>query len=166
MRRVCRPGCPHVAQACPIHGPAARRADRHARTAQERGYTYRWAQVSTAHLAVYRLCGDRADGTLDGFRGVCHARGLLTPAEVTDHIQPHKGDPALFWDPRNWQSLCRRCNTIKALQFEGFRRGARADEAIASLTPPARELEAWLSTADTTRALVADALDQFSKIGK
>jgi 5-methylcytosine-specific restriction protein A len=25
---------------------------------------------------------------------------------VVDHIRPHMGDPALFWDEGNWQALC------------------------------------------------------------
>lgn len=32
--------------------------------------------------------------------------GRLTPATIVDHIRPHKGDPALFWDPANHDSLC------------------------------------------------------------
>lgn len=27
-------------------------------------------------------------------------------ASVVDHIQPHRGDLELFWDPENWQPLC------------------------------------------------------------
>jgi hypothetical protein len=36
------------------------------------------------------------------------------PTTVVDHIQPHKGDHALMWDPNNWQPLCRQCHDIKA----------------------------------------------------
>ncbi|WP_349253802.1 HNH endonuclease signature motif containing protein [Bradyrhizobium sp. CB2312] len=28
------------------------------------------------------------------------------PAVVVDHIKPHRGDRALFWDKGNWQPLC------------------------------------------------------------
>ena len=38
---------------------------------------------------------------------MCQAEGRHTPAQVTDHITPHKGDLALFWDRNNWQSLCK-----------------------------------------------------------
>lgn len=31
-------------------------------------------------------------------------------ATVVDHIVPHRGDPVLFWDERNWQPLCKRCH--------------------------------------------------------
>lgn len=30
----------------------------------------------------------------------------MTPARVVDHITPHRGDVALFWDESNWQALC------------------------------------------------------------
>lgn len=30
----------------------------------------------------------------------------MTAATVVDHIVPHGGDQALFWDTGNWQSLC------------------------------------------------------------
>ncbi|WP_330848890.1 HNH endonuclease [Mangrovicoccus ximenensis] len=36
---------------------------------------------------------------------MCHA-----PAQVVDHIQPHRGDQSLFWDVSNWQALCKCCH--------------------------------------------------------
>ena len=45
----------------------------------------------------------------------CAKRGIQQPAEVLDHIIPHRGDWKLFWDKTNWQPLCNHChNTIKA----------------------------------------------------
>lgn len=29
---------------------------------------------------------------------------------VADHIRPHRGDPALFWDRANLQCLCKQCH--------------------------------------------------------
>lgn len=29
---------------------------------------------------------------------------------VADHIKPHRGDPVLFWDPRNLQTLLKTCH--------------------------------------------------------
>lgn len=37
---------------------------------------------------------------------MCQAYGRVTVAEVVDHVTPHKGDQALFWDRGNWQALC------------------------------------------------------------
>lgn len=51
---------------------------------------------------------------------MCGASGRLTVATVVDHVTPHKGDQALFWDPVNWQSLCKRCHdSIKQKQEHG-----------------------------------------------
>lgn len=40
----------------------------------------------------------------------CAEEGRVTAAEVVDHIIPHRGDPALFWDITNWQPLCKWCH--------------------------------------------------------
>lgn len=32
------------------------------------------------------------------------------PAQVVDHREPHRGDPALFWRLSNLQSLCKPCH--------------------------------------------------------
>lgn len=29
---------------------------------------------------------------------------------VADHVQPHRGDPDLFWDEANLQCLCKTCH--------------------------------------------------------
>lgn len=38
----------------------------------------------------------------------CLEQDDITPADVVDHIKPHKGDASLFWDEENVQSLCKR----------------------------------------------------------
>jgi 5-methylcytosine-specific restriction protein A len=35
------------------------------------------------------------------------------PASILDHIMPHRGIPALFWDQTNWQGLCVTCHGRK-----------------------------------------------------
>jgi 5-methylcytosine-specific restriction protein A len=52
----------------------------------------------------------------------CHDQGYLEPATVVDHIQPHRGDQALFWDPSNWQALCKTCHDRKTAQEVNARR--------------------------------------------
>lgn len=47
----------------------------------------------------------------------------MVAATVVDHITPHKGDKALFWQRANWQPLCKRCHDIKtAIEDGGFGR--------------------------------------------
>ncbi len=36
-------------------------------------------------------------------------------ANEVDHIKPHNGDLALFWDESNWQSLCKACHSRKTM---------------------------------------------------
>jgi len=38
---------------------------------------------------------------------MCLDEGRARLATVVDHIRPHRGDAALFWDPSNWQPLCK-----------------------------------------------------------
>jgi 5-methylcytosine-specific restriction endonuclease McrA len=63
-----------------------------------RPYSYRWSKARTRYLAAHPLCVR------------CEARGHVAQANVVDHIVPHKGDLKLFWDPNNWQSLCKPCH--------------------------------------------------------
>lgn len=41
---------------------------------------------------------------------MCAQLGRVKAAEVVDHITPHKGDEALFFDEANLQSLCKPCH--------------------------------------------------------
>jgi shikimate kinase len=43
-------------------------------------------------------------------------------ATVVDHIKPHRGDQALFWDKNNWQPLCTHCHA--SLKQSAERRGS------------------------------------------
>ncbi|WP_308302390.1 HNH endonuclease signature motif containing protein [Bacillus sp. V5-8f] len=46
------------------------------------------------------------------------------PGTDVDHIKPHKGNQALFWDSSNWQTLCKPCHSHKtATKDGGFGRG-------------------------------------------
>ena len=60
---------------------------------------------------------------------MCELLGRITAATVVDHKIPHKGDPQLFWDETNWQSLCAPCHDSHKQSQErtGSMRGACAD---------------------------------------
>ena len=65
---------------------------------RSRLYGRRWRKARLQHLTVEPLCR------------LCAQLGKTVAATVVDHIKPHKGDEALFWDPGNWQSLCQPCH--------------------------------------------------------
>jgi len=54
---------------------------------------------------------------------------VLREASVVDHIKPHKGNDALFWDEKNWQSLCKphHDSTKQKEESRGIQLGAAAD---------------------------------------
>ena len=76
-------------------------------TAHERGYTYRWSKASKAFLRSHPWCVQ------------CMQEGRYTPAQVVDHIVPHKGNWALFWDSKNWQPLCKAHHDRKTAREDG-----------------------------------------------
>lgn len=69
--------------------------------AYARGYDARWRKARAHYLRQHPLCAE------------CRQNGKLTPANVVDHIIPHRGDKAQFWDQKNWQPLCKRCHDQK-----------------------------------------------------
>ncbi len=62
----------------------------------QRGYGYKWQQAREGWLRAHPLCVMCEE--LDS---------RVTAATVVDHIIPHRGDKYLFWDSKNWRSLCR-----------------------------------------------------------
>jgi|SRR5690625_1690910 len=83
-------------------------------TSRERGYTYRWEKYRAWFLKQYPLC--MCDD--------CKKRAVPLPANVVDHIIPHKGNYKLFWDPSNHQAMNKRCHDKKtAIEDGGFGRG-------------------------------------------
>jgi len=90
------------------------RADK--RSSSERGYTWAWTKARNAYLQAHPLCV------------MCQAMkpARVTAANVVDHIIPHQGDQALFWDSEgNWQSLCAPHHNGEKAEIEG-RHKARA----------------------------------------
>lgn len=43
----------------------------------------------------------------------CAQTGRATAANTVDHIRPHRGDPALFWNRRNLQAMSAECHSAK-----------------------------------------------------
>lgn len=107
--RIC--GCGYriaSGQQCPCERrKAAERKARHDErrpTARERGYDSKWDTARRAFLMQpenrYCACG-------------CGRR-----ADTVDHIKPHRGNRALFWDRTNWQPMAFRCHSSKKQRVE------------------------------------------------
>lgn len=75
--------------------------------ATARGYNYRWQKERERFLRERPLCC------------YCEREGRVEAATVVDHIIPHKGSEALFWDESNWQPLCKRCHDSTKAKEEG-----------------------------------------------
>src|SRR5262245_50671815 len=59
--------------------------------------TARWARIRRHQLLKHPLCK------------YCAERGIVTPATICDHVEPHYGDVNKFWlGP--FQSLCKQCH--------------------------------------------------------
>lgn len=115
-RLICiEPGCDDLAEPglnrCADHQAkkdarvAARKAEaKTSAVAREGAALYAseaWRSASKGFLRKHPLCAD------------CQDLGLVVPATEVDHIIPHRGDRGLFWQRRNWQSLCKPCHSRK-----------------------------------------------------
>ncbi len=63
----------------------------------------RWKAMRTKQLQDHPWCA------------ACLSRNIYEPAEEVDHIRPHRGDPILFFDDQNLQSLSKQCHSRKTL---------------------------------------------------
>ena len=70
-------------------------------------YDARWQKAARLYLEAHPLCVD------------CLRRGIKTRAAVVDHIVPHRDEPKRFWNPRNWQPLCKPCHDVKTARQDG-----------------------------------------------
>lgn len=76
------------------------RHDRRRPSSSARGYTSTWERARLAFLIENETCR------------------CGEAATVVDHIIPHRGDKALFWNRANWQALCTRCHNSWKQRFE------------------------------------------------
>ena len=76
------------------------------RSAGSRGYGSAWNRARKKYLESHPLCVE------------CMKEGRYVKATDVDHIRPHRGDNALFWNQGNWQSLCHRHHSIKTRNEE------------------------------------------------
>ena len=77
------------------------------RSSTEQGYGYKWQVLRAWWLRHNPLCV------------MCQKKNKVTEATEVDHVIPHKGNRALFWDRDNLQSLCKECHSIKTATEDG-----------------------------------------------
>jgi 5-methylcytosine-specific restriction protein A len=65
-------------------------------------HTPRWRQLRARFLRYHPTC--------PGFGPFV---GCGRPTTDVDHRVPHRGDPALFWDPTNLDAYCHQCHAVK-----------------------------------------------------
>lgn len=124
LMTLCKfPGCcnrvPIGTRFCDAHRTMGEKRDAEAKTkrdaaravrvgsASERGYTSRWRRVAKSFLQKHPLCAE------------CERKGVIRMATCVDHIVPHRGNTALFWDSSNWQPLCQECHSRKTASEDG-----------------------------------------------
>lgn len=90
---------------CPKHAKRTETIKRESST--QRGYGYAWQKARAGYLRNHPLCRRHQE------------KGQLVAATLVDHIVPHKGDKALFWDKTNWQPLCDSCHSEKTASEDG-----------------------------------------------
>lgn len=98
------PGCPRLVpygrKYCDEH---EQQCQGERKNAVLRGYGREWQKARKFFLNRHPWCVR------------CKKKGRLVPATVVDHIKPHRGDPDLFWDEKNWQTLCKSCHDHKTM---------------------------------------------------
>lgn len=94
---------------CPEHKHLDRRYDLERPSAAARGYDRQWDKARLQFLRNHPLC------ECEECKGSEHPE----IAEVVDHRTPHKGDPKLFWDRKNWQAMSKRHHDRKTAREDG-----------------------------------------------
>jgi 5-methylcytosine-specific restriction enzyme A len=100
--------CPeHTAQQATRETQRKAQVDRYRGNSAARGYDARWRAYRKTYLANNPLCVE------------CLKADRTTAAIIVDHIKPHKGDMAVFWDTENHQALCKPCHDSKTAREDG-----------------------------------------------
>ena len=68
--------------------------------------TVKWKQLRRSQLQAKPFCA------------YCLQLEIRSPATVADHVTPHRGNKALFFDPLNLQSLCKTCHDSAKQRLE------------------------------------------------
>jgi len=110
-KRLCtKPGCNAYAltnrSRCAAH-PPHREYDSKRPEYRALYTTIGWSDMKRNQLRSHPLCAEHG------------RKGRVVAGSQVDHIIPHKGDLALFFDPSNLQTLCASCHSRKTAREDG-----------------------------------------------
>lgn len=107
MRFCATPGCAATVPKghCPTHA-RVREAGRYNAQMRKLYASPRWFRLRAQVLQDDPLCRE------------CQAQGRVEPGVDVDHIVPHRGDLARFWNRENLQALCHACHSRKTQRGE------------------------------------------------
>ena len=107
-KKPCKhPGCPKLVEGMYCEEHALLHGQEQGDSAV-RGYDSKWRKARERFLKCHPLCVQ------------CQREGRLVKAPVVDHIKPHRGNPILFWDERNWQPLCKHHHDVKTMTEDRY----------------------------------------------
>lgn len=103
LRPCARPGCAALVPSglCREH---QHQENRRRGSSTRQGYGQAWRRARAQWLRDHPLCEQ------------CKREGRTTLATVVDHVLPHRGDQALFWNQNNWQSMCKPDHDAKTMR--------------------------------------------------
>lgn len=120
-----RPMRPCAAPGCTAYVTTGPRCTKHTRET----YQQADARKDPARTSLYATARwRRASQLYRASHPLCVACGQL--AGLVDHVAPHRGCAALFWDAGNWQSLCWSCHNAKTAR-ERFDASAAIGQDVA-----------------------------------
>ena len=139
-------GCRKLTRGGPCHKHAVER-QRERDEAKDQAsvalyHTRLWSRLRLAVLGDEPLCR------------FCKAEGTVEAATVVDHVQPHRGDPVMFFRRSNLQALCKPHHDAKTGREVHLRRAAHA--AAASPAPLGVSEKATGGRSDPTPPLPGD----------
>ncbi|HEX5935972.1 MAG TPA: HNH endonuclease signature motif containing protein [Pseudorhizobium sp.] len=95
-----------------------------------------WCMVRTAREGWHHLYDTAAwkrlrqhQLTMEPLCRFCLEVEDVTEADTVDHVEPHRGQLDLFYDPDNLQSLCRSCHDGRKRRIERGKADIRFDAA-------------------------------------
>ncbi len=93
----------------------------------EVAYSSKWQRRRKIFLMTNPLCY------------YCERAGATTPAVVVDHKVPHRFNATLFWDEKNWQSLCspHHQSSKQKEEYKGYTNEVAADGWPIDINHPA-----------------------------